>query len=101
VFFVFVLKYKLFCDMAEYIKLPYYAHLIGFIIGAVLLGILADKGGRKIIILGCIWVTGIMSVFQVVGNDFISFVFFQLFLAIFAGVSFFFVEILFIIFFSS
>ncbi len=35
---------------------------------------------------GCIWVTGIISLFQLVGKDFISYVFFQLFLGIFSGV---------------
>jgi MFS family permease len=80
-----VTEYSLYCDLINYVKLTYYANLIGFIVGALLLGILADKGGRKIIVLGCIWVTGIMSIFQVVGHDFISYVFFQLFLSIFAG----------------
>lgn len=52
-----------------------------------MLGIASDKGGRKIIILACIWTAGIMSVFEIVGNDYVSYVFFQFFLGLFVGVS--------------
>lgn len=50
-----------------------------------MLGIASDMGGRKMIILACIWTAGIMSLFQLVGTDYVSFVFFQFFLGLFVG----------------
>jgi MFS family permease len=49
------------------------------------LGFGSDRGGRKIIILACIWTTGIMSIFQMVGTDYMSFIFFQFFVGLFLG----------------
>ena len=82
-----VIKYAIFCELAVFLKMPRYVNVLGAIIGALILGFASDRGGRKIIILGCIWTTGIISLFQLVGNDYISFVFFQFFLGLFIGVS--------------
>ena len=66
-------------------KLSRYIFSIGFILGAIVLGFGSDRGGRKIIILACIWTTGIMSVFQLVGTDYMSYIFFQFFVGLFLG----------------
>lgn len=77
--------FDILCDIVSYIKASKFSHYIGFIIGSIMLGIASDKGGRKSIILACIWTSGIMSLFQMVGHDYVSFVFFQFFLGIFVG----------------
>ena len=79
--------FEIFCDIEPYLKMPKFSQYMGFIVGSLMLGIASDKGGRKIIILACIWTAGIMSIFQIFGHDFISFVFFQFFLGLFIGVS--------------
>jgi MFS family permease len=56
-------------------------------LGSFIVGFASDRGGRKMIILACIWTTGVMSLFQLVGHDFISYVFFQFFIGLFIGVS--------------
>lgn len=76
------------CDLKSYIKAPRYSHYLGYIIGCLVLGFASDRGGRKMIILACIWTTGIMCLFQLVGHDFISYVFFQFFIGLFIGVCF-------------
>lgn len=78
-------EFEILCDLTGYIRLPRFAHLIGYLIGALLLGFASDRGGRKMIVLCCIWVNGIMSVFQLVGHDFVSFAFFQFFIGLFVG----------------
>lgn len=83
-----ITDFKLFCDFKDVFRVPRFVHYFGFILGCLLLGFASDKGGRKIIILACIWTCGVMSVFQLIGQDFISFVFFQFFLGLFIGVSF-------------
>lgn len=80
-----VTDFNLFCDLEAASRAPRFVHFFGFVLGCLLLGFASDKGGRKIIILACIWTSGIMSIFQLVGNDFISFVFFQFFLGLFIG----------------
>ena len=80
-------EYQILCDLSIYSKLPRFSNYLGFIIGSILLGFASDRGGRKMIILACIWTTGIMSLFQLVGHDFISYVFFQFFIGLFIGVS--------------
>ncbi len=77
--------FEILCDIEPYLKVAKFAHYFGLIIGSVMLGIASDKGGRKIIILACIWTSGIMSVFQLVGHDYVSYVFFQFFLGLFIG----------------
>ena len=81
-------EFEILCDIEPFLKVSKLSHYLGFIIGSVMLGIASDKGGRKIIILACIWTAGIMSVFQLVGHDYVSFVFFQFFLGLFIGVSY-------------
>jgi hypothetical protein len=84
-----VTSFNIVCDLYDngYLQLPRFTHLIGHIIGFLLLGLVSDLGGRKVIVLACIWTCGVMSMFQLVGDDFVSYVFFQLFVAIFIGVS--------------
>ena len=53
--------FNLFCDLTQVLKMPRFANFFGFVIGALLLGFASDKGGRKIIILACIWTAGVMS----------------------------------------
>ena len=78
--------FEILCDILNFLKLPRYSNLLGYLLGCILLGFASDKGGRKMIILACMWTTGVMSVFQIVGHDFISFVFFQFFIGLFIGV---------------
>jgi MFS family permease len=78
-------EYMVFCDIQKYLIVPRFNHFIGYIIGALVLGFASDRGGRKMIVLSCIWVNGIMSIFQLVGSDFISFSFFQFFIGLFVG----------------
>jgi hypothetical protein len=80
-----ITEFNLFCDLQSVLKMPRFANFFGFIIGCLMLGLASDKGGRKIIILACIWTSGVISIFQLVGNDFISFVFFQFFIGLFIG----------------
>ena len=82
-------QFEILCDdISSYIKVTMFSHYFGFFLGSLLLGFASDKGGRKSIILACIWSAGIMSTFQLVGHDYVSFVFFQFFLGLFVGVSF-------------
>lgn len=78
-------KFQILCDIEPYLKASKFSHYFGFIIGSLLLGIASDRGGRKMIILACFWTAGIMSLFQLVGRDYVSFVFFQFFLGSFIG----------------
>jgi MFS family permease len=80
-----VTEFKILCDMTDYKGLPRLAHFYGYVVGALVLGFGSDRGGRKMIVLSSIWVSGVMSIFQLVGNDFISFTFFQFFIGLFAG----------------
>jgi hypothetical protein len=80
-------EFGILCDLKNYKKMPRFSYFFGYVIGALVLGFGSDRGGRKMIILSSIWTTGIMSIFQIVGNDFISFVFFQFFIGLFIGVS--------------
>lgn len=81
-----ITEFEILCDLDHLAKVPRFSHYFGFFIGAFILGFASDRGGRKMIILACIWTTGIMSIFQLVGHDFISYVFFQFFIGIFTGV---------------
>jgi MFS family permease len=78
-------EYDIYCDLRSFVNVPRFAHIFGYLIGALVLSIASDRGGRKMIILACIWSTGIMSLFQLVGHDFVSFTFFQFFLGLFIG----------------
>lgn len=78
-------QFEIFCDLESYLKASKFSHYFGIIIGSLMLGIASDKGGRKMIILACIWTSGIISLFQLVGHDYVSFVFFQFFLGVFIG----------------
>lgn len=80
-------EFQLLCDIEPYLKTAKFSQYLGMISGGIMLGIASDKGGRKIIILACMWTAGIMSLFQLVGHDYVSFVFFQFFLGLFVGVS--------------
>ena len=79
-------EYDILCDLSSFVKLPRYSYFFGYILGALILGFGSDRGGRKMIILSSIWTTGIMSLFQIVGNDFISYTFFSFFIGLFIGV---------------
>ncbi|CAF0989706.1 unnamed protein product [Brachionus calyciflorus] len=78
-------EFQVLCDLAAFVKVPRFSGYLGFILGSILLGYASDRGGRKMIILACIWTTGIMSIFQLVGHDFISYLFFQFFIGLFIG----------------
>lgn len=78
-------EYDILCDLQNFTRVPRFSHYLGFIMGSSLLGFTSDRGGRKMIILACIWSTGIMSIFQLVGHDFISYVFFEFFIGLFIG----------------
>jgi hypothetical protein len=82
-----ITEYSVFCDLAPFTKAPRFSHVFGFFLGSLILGFASDRGGRKIIILACIWTTGVMSLFQLVGEEFISYTFFQFFIGLFIGVS--------------
>jgi MFS family permease len=78
-------EFEILCEMTSYTHMPRLAHFAGYIVGALVLGFASDRGGRKMIVLSCIWVSGVMSIFQLVGHDFISFTFFQFFIGLFLG----------------
>jgi hypothetical protein len=82
-----ITEFEIFCDLEAYKKAPRISHYLGFLIGSLILGFASDRGGRKMILLACIWTTGTMSLFQLVGHDFISYVFFEFFIGLFIGVS--------------
>lgn len=79
------IQFNVLCNLDSNTKISRLVNVLGFISGSVLLGFASDRGGRKVIILASIWTTGIMSLFQMVGTDFISFVFFQFFVGLFVG----------------
>ena len=78
-------EFQIFCDIEDFLKITRWSHYIGYFIGCLILGFASDRGGRKMIVLSCIWVSGIMSLFQLVGDDFISFSFFQFFIGLFVS----------------
>ena len=80
-------EFEILCDLTPFRKLPRFSNFIGFVLGSLLFGVASDRGGRKIILLSCIWTTGVMSLFQMVGSDYMTYVFFQFFIGVFIGVS--------------
>lgn len=81
-----ITEFEIFCDLEPLAKAPRFSHYIGFFLGSFILGFASDRGGRKMIILACMWTTGVMSLFQLVGHDYISYIFFQFFIGLFIGV---------------
>jgi len=85
------------------LKLPNIVYLIGLVIGGLVFGCIADHSGRKMILLGknfhsylfgnffyCLfkgsmWTACALSVFQLLSDDYISYVFFIFFIGIAIG----------------
>ncbi|CAF2107123.1 unnamed protein product [Rotaria magnacalcarata] len=72
------------CDKTR-VKLPYIVNIVGFILGALVLGSIADHSGRKMILLGSMWTACILSIFQLLSEEYISYVFFMFFLGVLMG----------------
>ncbi|CAF3345485.1 unnamed protein product [Rotaria sp. Silwood1] len=72
------------CDKVR-VKVPYIIYIIGLILGGLIFGYLADHSGRKMILLGSMWAACIISIFQLLSEDYISYVFFMLFIGLAIG----------------
>ncbi|CAF4846667.1 unnamed protein product [Rotaria socialis] len=72
------------CDKTR-VKLPYIVNIVGFSLGALVLGAIADHSGRKMILLGSMWTACILSIFQLLSEEYISYVFFMFFLGVLTG----------------
>jgi len=68
-----------------YEKIPHIVYLVGLILGGLIFGYMADHSGRKMILLGSMWAACFLSVFQLLSEDYISYVFFSLFVGIAIG----------------
>ncbi|KAI3378131.1 hypothetical protein SNEBB_007076 [Seison nebaliae] len=78
-------EYDMFCEKRSLLNDAKITYISGMIIGSVMFGILGDNVGRKISLLTSCLSAASISLFQLVGDDFISFLFFQLLLGIFSG----------------
>ncbi|UJR16095.1 hypothetical protein I4U23_003007 [Adineta vaga] len=67
------------------IKLAYISYIVGMILGGLIFGYLADHSGRKMILLGSIWTTCGLSIFQSLSDDFLSYAFFAFFIGLAIG----------------
>jgi MFS family permease len=84
------------------IKIPNIVYLVGLILGGLIFGYIADHTGRKMILLGNIfyinffnltlrsligsmWTACALSIFQLLSEDYISYVFFILFVGMAIG----------------
>ncbi|UJR30512.1 hypothetical protein I4U23_018042 [Adineta vaga] len=76
--------FNAFCDPIR-IKLPNIIYLIGLVIGGLVFGCIADHSGRKMILIGSMWTACALSVFQLLSDDYISYVFFIFFVGIAIG----------------
>ncbi|CAF1084013.1 unnamed protein product [Adineta steineri] len=72
------------CDPMR-IRIPNIVYLIGLILGGLVFGYAADHSGRKMILTGSMWTACALSVFQLLSDDYISYVFFILFVGIAIG----------------
>jgi MFS family permease len=67
------------------LKIPRIVYLIGLILGGLIFGYIADHSGRKMILIGSMWTACALSIFQLLSEDFISYVFFMLFVGMAIG----------------
>ncbi|CAF0758292.1 unnamed protein product [Rotaria sordida] len=72
------------CDKTR-VKIPYILYIIGFILGGFIFGYIADHSGRKMILLGSMWTACVISIFQLLSEDYISYIFFMLFIGFAIG----------------
>ncbi|CAF0759751.1 unnamed protein product [Didymodactylos carnosus] len=79
-----ITEFKIMCNDVK-VKIPYIAYILGLIIGGLVFGYMADYSGRKMILLGSIWTTGVLSLFQLLSDDYTSYIFFIFFVGIFVG----------------
>lgn len=101
-------QFEYLCDKGR-IKIPNIIFLVGFILGGLIFGYFADHSGRKLALLGkkhflllseminrsilnnlsnfkgSIWTACVLSIFQLLSEDYISYAFFMLFLGITIG----------------
>ncbi|CAF1158012.1 unnamed protein product [Didymodactylos carnosus] len=77
-------QFDILCDDTR-IKIPYIVYIVGLIIGGLVFGYMADYSGRKMLLLGSMWSACALSVFQLLSDDYISYVFFIFFVGIFIG----------------
>ncbi|CAF1005749.1 unnamed protein product [Adineta steineri] len=77
-------EYEALCNKAR-VKLPYIVYIIGLILGGLVFGYLADYSGRKMILSGSMWTACILSIFQLLSDDYISYVFFIFFIGVAIG----------------
>ncbi|CAF1187332.1 unnamed protein product, partial [Didymodactylos carnosus] len=61
-------------------KIPYIVYMVSLIIGGLVFGYAADHNGRKATLLGSTWVIVALSIFQLLSDDYISYVFFIFFI---------------------
>lgn len=84
-------------------RIPYIAYILGLILGGLIFGYLADHAGRKMVLLGWLfvlfffftfillfisgsmWTACALSIFQLLSQDYISYVFFIFFLGFAIG----------------
>ncbi|CAF2518312.1 unnamed protein product [Rotaria sp. Silwood2] len=76
--------FNIFCDPIR-VKIPNIVYLIGLILGGLIFGYIADHSGRKMILIGSMWTACALSIFQLLSDDYISYVFFILFVGIAIG----------------
>ncbi|CAF2516993.1 unnamed protein product [Rotaria sp. Silwood2] len=79
-----LIDFESLCDKSR-IKVPYIMFIIGLILGGLIFGYIADLSGRKMILLGSTWTACVISIFQLLSDDYISYVFFMLFLGLTIG----------------
>ncbi|CAF1078642.1 unnamed protein product [Rotaria sordida] len=72
------------CDSIR-VKIPNIVYLVGLVLGGVIFGYIADHSGRKMILIGSMWTACALSIFQLLSDDYISYVFFILFVGIAIG----------------
>ncbi|CAF3460739.1 unnamed protein product [Rotaria sp. Silwood1] len=66
-------------------KIPNIVYLIGLVLGGLIFGYIADHSGRKMILIGSMWTACALSIFQLLSDDYISYVFFILFVGMAIG----------------
>ncbi|CAF4487934.1 unnamed protein product, partial [Rotaria socialis] len=66
-------------------KIPHIVYLIGLTLGGLIFGYIADHSGRKMILIGSMWTACALSIFQLLSEDYISYVFFILFVGMAIG----------------
>ncbi|CAF1215977.1 unnamed protein product [Rotaria sp. Silwood1] len=76
--------FDIFCDPIR-MKIPNIVYLIGLVLGGLIFGYIADHSGRKMILIGSMWTACALSIFQLLSDDYISYVFFILFVGMAIG----------------